>query len=471
MKGLSLLLILLALACEAVAETERAARRTVESIFTGVDSGGQTTVFNKGRRAYTLPLANLLEENRQDHVVGNSLFNENWVAAPASAAGRDGLGPLFHARSCSSCHELDGRGKPPENGEVMTSLLLRLSIPGKSAQGGPVPDPVYGSQLAPRALAGLEPEAEVTLTEKEIHGHFPDGTEYVLRQPIYAAGAWHYGTPSPDLMIGPRVAPPVFGLGLLEAVPEERIQRLADPDDADNDGISGRPNRVWNPDTGGYGIGRFGWKANTATLRRQTADALLNDMGLTSPGASAENHTSRQPQAAKFPSGGDSSGAPELTAAMLDQVTHYVRTLAPPARRGAYEAPVRDGQRLFHSIGCTACHRATLNTGSGAGVLEELAGQTIHPYTDLLLHDMGPGLADHRPDYEASGSEWRTAPLWGLGLLPVVNGHERLLHDGRARGIAEAILWHDGEARAARDAWMALLKDDREKVLSFIRSL
>ncbi|HEX2750180.1 MAG TPA: di-heme oxidoredictase family protein, partial [Verrucomicrobiales bacterium] len=398
------------------------------------------------------------------------LFNENWVAAPGSAKARDGLGPLFHARSCSSCHELDGRGQPPAPGEVMTSLLLRLSIPGTSEHGGPLPDPVYGGQLAPRALPGLLPEAVVTMEEKEVAGTFPDGTSYVLKQPVYSVQKWNYGAPSPGLMLSPRVAPAVFGLGLLEAVPEDRILRLADPDDADGDGISGRANEVWNPETGSMMLGRFGWKANTATLRQQSADAALNDMGLTSPLAATENHTVLEPQAAHYPSGGE-KGGPEITAPMLNQIVVYVKTLAPPARRSALDLSVRAGQRLFHSIGCAACHRATLSTGTGPEILPELAGQNIHPYTDLLLHDMGPGLADGRPDFAASGSEWRTTPLWGLGLQMTVNGHDRLLHDGRARGIGEAILWHGGEAQPSRDAWMALTKEDREKVVKFLQSL
>ena len=463
----TLMLSLWVAAAAVRAETAPPSISRVETFFTGADSGGETTVQARGRRSFALPLANLRPEHRQAHTVGNSLFNENWVAAPASAEARDGLGPFFHARSCSSCHELDGRGKPPREGEVMVSLLLRLSVPGKSEHGGPVPDPVYGGQLAPRALPGLKPEADVRFREEEVRVHFPDGTERVLRRAIPEVTAWHHGPPAPGLMIGSRVAPAVFGLGLLEAVPEERIAALADPDDADGDGVSGRVNRVWNPDAGRMEIGRFGWKANTPTLRRQTAAALVNDMGLTSPGAPQENHSPSQTAAAVHPSGGE----PEVTEAMLTQLVHYVKTLAPPARRGAYEADTRRGQQLFHAVGCAACHRATLVAGRSPDVLPELAGQHIHAYTDLLLHDMGEGLADGRPDGEADGREWRTAPLWGIGLQAVVNGHERLLHDGRADGIEEAILWHGGEAQGARDRWMALPSSDRELVVKFVRSL
>jgi CxxC motif-containing protein (DUF1111 family) len=242
---------------------------------------------------------------------------------------------------------------------------------------------------------------------------------------------------------------------------------MADPDDRDGDGISGRPNYLRDPESGQRLIGRFGWKANAPTLRSQTADALLNDMGLTSPVVPEENHTTMQQSVARFPSG----GRPELSESMLSQLTHYVRTLAPPARRNSYDHDVREGQKLFHSIGCAACHRQTLTAGIRPDTLPEIAGQRFHPYTDLLLHDMGEGLADGRPDGEALEREWRTAPLWGLGLLRTVNGHDFLLHDGRARGIGEAILWHGGESQPSRDRWMALPATSRNQLVVFLGSL
>jgi CxxC motif-containing protein (DUF1111 family) len=460
MKGFVFILVF------AAGETVTAAppARRPEAIFTGAESGGQTTSSGRGRRAYAMPLANLRDEHRPAFTVGNSLFNENWVAAPASAEGRDGLGPLFHARSCSACHELDGRGRPPEPGETMTSLLLRISVP---TAGGPQPHPVYGSQLAPRALPGLDPEASVDLAWEDVPISFPDGTQTTLRKPRWQVKAWHYGNPGPDVQIGARVAPPVFGLGLLEAVPAESIASMADPDDRDGDGISGRPNYLLDPESGKRLIGRFGWKANAPTLRSQTADALLNDMGLTSPVVPEENHTAMQQSVARFPSG----GRPELSESMLSQLTHYVRTLAPPARRNSYDHDVREGQKLFHLIGCASCHRQTLTAGLRPDTLPEIAGQRFHPYTDLLLHDMGEGLADGRPDGEALEREWRTAPLWGLGLLRTVNGHDFLLHDGRARGVEEAILWHGGESQPSRDRWMALPATSRNQLVVFLGSL
>lgn len=434
------------------------------------ESGGPTTVNAKGRKSFALPLANIRPETLKAHTVGNSFFNENWTSAPASAVARDGLGPFFHARSCSACHLFDGRGKPPEQGEVMTSLLLRLSIPGTDEHGMPKPDPVYGNQLAPRALAGLEPEAEVDLSWQDVPVKFPDGTQRTLIRPQIRVVKWNYGPPAEGIMLGARVAPSVFGLGLLEAVHDSRLQLYADTDDKDGDGISGRANMVWNPVTGQQEIGRFGWKANTASLHMQTADAAHGDMGLTSVPRPEENHTSAQKAAAAFPTGADAPHAAEISPAILDSMVTYVRTIAPPARRDVNDPDVVRGQQLFHDIRCVACHVPALRTNR-PDALPELRWHTIRPYTDLLLHDMGPDLADNRPDGQASGSEWRTAPLWGMGLQEIVSGHTRFLHDGRARNAEEAILWHGGEAQKSRDAYMALPADDREKVLRFLKSL
>ncbi|HEX9648783.1 MAG TPA: di-heme oxidoredictase family protein, partial [Alphaproteobacteria bacterium] len=274
-----------------------------------------------------------------------------------------------------------------------------------------------------------------------------------------------FGPLGDDAMLSPRVAPATIGLGLLEAVPEATILALADPADADGDGVSGRPNRVAGEVGGGIALGRFGWKANQPSLRRQNAAAALGDIGLTSTLFPDENCAAPQDACRAAKSG----GAPELSDAFLDKLTLYTRLLAVPRQRGADAEPVRHGEQLFRAAGCAACHMPTLVTG--AHPLAELAGQVIHPFTDLLLHDMGEGLADGRPDFAATGREWRTAPLWGLGLVETVNGHTYFLHDGRARNLAEAILWHGGEAEAARERFRALPRGDREALLAFLRSL
>ena len=430
-------------------------------------SGGTTTVFNDGKDAYSLPLGNVSRETRRQFVVGNSFFNENWVIAPASAQARDGLGPLFHARSCSTCHIKDGRGGPPKEGETMTGLLLRLSLPGQAPHGAPLPDPIYGGQLAVRALPGSPPEADVPIQWVKSIRTLPDGETIELRRPEFGPITWHYGPPAAGLLIGPRLAPPIYGNGLLEAIPEATLRALTDSDDTNHDGISGRLNEVWSLEFQKTVPGRFGWKANQPSLRQQTADAFLGDIGITTSIHPQESLTAlQQPTLGILPHG----GTPELSDHILDRVVTYTQSLAVPARRQLDDPTVRLGEKLFSQVNCNACHLPELKTGSDHP-LKELRDQTIRPYTDLLLHDMGEGLADHRPDFLATGTEWRTAPLWGIGLNGAVNGNTFYLHDGRARSFNEAILWHDGESKASREAFEKLTKEERAALIAFLNSL
>ena len=427
-------------------------------------SGGDGTVMLAGTGAFAQPLPTLTAEERRAFSVGNNFFNDNWVTAPASTEGRDGLGPLLNAQSCSSCHEFDGRGEPPSSDDdPVRGLLLRLSVPG--AQGATTPDPNYGGQLQDRAINGVEPEGRIVITNQEISGTFSDGTAYTLLKPSYEIADLAYGPLAPDVQISPRIAPPVFGVGLLEAVPESTVLAAADPDDADGDGISGRANRV--PDkTGATVLGRFGWKANVATVEEQNAGAFHGDIGVTTSLHPDQECTDAQAACLAAPTG----GSPEVDDQKLARVTFYTRTLAVPARRAVAEPDTDAGEALFTAVGCASCHLTELRTGSSAPVAQ-LADQVIHPYTDLLLHDMGPDLADGRPDFEASRSEWRTAPLWGIGLVDEINGHTRFLHDGRARSLEEAILWHGGEGEGARRAYTELPAVDRARLLTFLESL
>jgi CxxC motif-containing protein (DUF1111 family) len=429
-------------------------------------SGGETTVFDEGPRAFSYPARNLDADGRANFALGDHLFNRNWVTAPSSTEGGDGLGPTFNATSCSACHFRDGRGAPPASeDEPFLGLLLRLSVPGVDAHGGPAPEPKYGGQLNHRAILGVEPEGRAIVRYEEIAGAYADGEPYSLRRPRYEIVELSFGPFAVGTMLSPRVAPPMIGLGLLEAVPEAAIAALADEGDRDGDGISGRPNRVWSPRAGARVLGRFGWKATQATVEAQTAAAFRGDIGITSSIAPDEDCPAVQAACRAAPSG----GAPELDEPKLAATTAYGRTLAVPARR-RWDAPeVRRGERLFREARCAGCHVPKLRTGAASP--SALAEQTIRPFTDLLLHDMGPELADGRPDFAASGNEWRTPPLWGIGLLPTVSGHELLMHDGRARGFAEAILWHGGEAAHSREAFRRMSKADREALLAFLRSL
>ncbi len=432
------------------------------------ESGGANlTVGATTENAFAQPSGQLATADLRAFTFGNRVFNTNWAIAPASVSGFDGLGPVFNRVSCSACHTRDGRGQPPRTPEEpLESMLVRISVPGRDAHGGPLPVPHYGDQLNERAIPGVPAEGRTVVRYTERAGRYPDGTPFSLAVPHYEFVDLAFGAWPADTRYSPRVAPPVFGLGLLETVPEHVVLEAADPEDADRDGISGRPNRVWGVESGRTVLGRFGWKANQPNLRQQNAAAALGDIGLTSSMFPAENVVPGQEAAARAPSG----GTPELADAYLERLTLYVRVLAVPAARNLADPAVRTGAKMFEALQCAACHRPSLKTEDQPTV-PVLAWQTIHPFTDLLLHDMGDELADGREDFEASGREWRTPPLWGIGLTATVNRHTRFLHDGRARSIEEAILWHGGEAERARAAFMSLPRVERESVLAFLQSL
>ena len=422
-------------------------------------SGGEGTTRSQDATAFDDSARNLTNEERRRFEVGDSFFTQNWVTAPASTDARDGLGPLMNAQSCSSCHIRDGRGSP--DGEE-PGLLLRLSVPGV---GGPEPDPAYGDQIQDRAILDVTPEASVRTFYSEVEGSFDDGTTYTLRRPVHELEDLAYGPIAVGAMVSPRLPPPVFGAGLIERIPEENVVAAADPADADGDGISGRPNYVTDLATGETRLGRFGWKANVASVADQVASAFVGDIGITSDVLPIENCTIPQVECLVAPNGGN----PEIASHLFDDVVFYSSTLAVPGRRDLDSPGVAAGADILLDIGCASCHTPRQVTGDDA--LVALANQEIYPFTDLLLHDMGPALADDRPDGDATGTEWRTAPLWGLGLNGVVNGNEFFLHDGRARSVEEAILWHGGEAETARDLYKTLDRDQRDQLLEFLGSL
>jgi CxxC motif-containing protein (DUF1111 family) len=440
--------------------------------------GGDTTVYATGKNAFSFPAANLTDAERTRFVIGNSFFKRNWVETGASTTARDGLGPHFIARSCAACHALDGRGAPPQirnglNTEQPVALLLRLAIPGEpDPHAGVRPDPVYGDQLNNAAVQGVKPEAEVAIRQTLVRGRFADGTSYTLRKPHYALRKPGYGSPHPQLMTSPRIAPQIIGLGLLEAIPEAQILGNAQGQAAMPGPIKGAPNRVWDVVGKDVRIGRFGWKANAATLGHQTAAAFAADMGITSSLVPQEGCTPAQKDC--LAARGGQGGGHDIDDKAWGEVVFYTATIAPPARRNAQDPQVLRGQRLFAQAQCAVCHRPSYVTGEGPFpqlTSRALSRQPVHPYTDLLLHDMGEGLADGRPDFQASGRQWKTPPLWGIGLLRDVNGHQRLLHDGRADGVLEAILWHGGEAAASRDAVLKFTAAQRAALVKFVESL
>lgn len=429
--------------------------------------GGDTTnTLLAAGNALIVPAANITAENESLFFAGNSLFNDNWVEAPASTTARDGLGPHFNARSCAGCHFKDGRGRPPLEGEPFESMLLRIGTGSRLADGAPAPDPTYGDQIQPLSNPGIGVEA-TPYVEYDIKViELGDGTTVELDVPTYGLSAPGYGSLAPNLRISPRVAPGMIGLGLLEAIPDEALAMLADPDDADGDGVSGCVATVPSVAAGERRTGRFGWKAEQPTVEQQSAGAFLGDMGLTTSLFPSATCTSAQTDCSAAVSG----GAPEVSDEALLRVVTYARLLAVPARTEHATPSVLEGKSLFSEVGCAACHTPKHITREDAELVE-LRSQHIWPYTDLLLHDMGEALSDDRPSFEADGTEWRTPPLWALRFYPVVNGHDRLMHDGRARGVEEAILWHGGEGQKARDAYAALPKQDRQLLVRFVESL
>ncbi|RMH66813.1 MAG: hypothetical protein D6683_18320, partial [Actinomyces sp.] len=402
-------------------------------------AGGATTTFEVSIRSFNLSARDLGLPDRIHFAESNTAFEAHRTPA-------EGLGPDINATSCLSCHVDNARhGTPLVEGPLVTGPVVHVSAPGAAPDEAPRPLPGFGTRLQ-TAVAGPdappEPEAVVELAWEEVPGTYPDGTPYSLRRPILEISSARAPVPA-DAQISLRTPTQVAGPGPLEMVPTADILALADPDDADGDGISGRPNRVRTA-TGRTALGRFGWKAENPDLVHQSAGALAEDLGITS-------------ELAPVDGGGRRTGA-EFDRATVELIAFYVEGLAIPAGRDVDDPDVVAGARLFESVGCTACHTPTLRTAAfdpglvhadagtraGTSPIKGLADQVIHPFTDLLLHDMGPGLDDGRPVYAASGAEWRTAPLWGIGLLETVNGHRELLHDGRARSVEEAILWHGG---------------------------
>ena len=423
--------------------------------------GGDTTIFDEGEEAFTFPLRNMSSEKRGLFQIGDGIFNRNWVAAPASVQGSDGLGPTFNAISCAACHDSIGRGATPATPtEAFAGLLLRLSVPGQDEHGGPRPHPDYGDQFQHRAILGVPAEGAASVSYKEMPGTYGDGTAYSLRTPSYKISAPGFGPLDEGVMLSPRLAPQMQGLGLLEAVSESTIRGFA----AQN---GGKVNEVWDTMRQKTVIGRFGWKANQPNLEQQTFAAFRNDIGITNALYPAKNCPPAQVACAAAP---PSETQPNIAGIKADSMVVHALGLAVPARRRIDDPKALRGEALFQDIGCARCHIAKMTTGTLDG-WPELSNQTIRPFTDLCLHDMGPGLADGRPDYLAGGSEWRTPPLWTLGLVEGIEGFLFLLHDGRARGFAEAILWHDGEARGQAEAFRALSKADRDALLAFLQSL
>ncbi|WP_061296585.1 di-heme oxidoredictase family protein [Leptospira interrogans] len=424
--------------------------------------GIKMTSFEFGESAFRQFSKSASLSSISEYTVGQTVFEVPWTPGfSAAIPDRDGLGPLFHTDSCLNCHSGNGRALE-EEGENLTFSLVRLNVGDHSHHS----EPRYGGQFQPNSVRGVPKEGDVRLNYQEITGKFEDGTKYTLRSPILEFSNLGYGPFANDTRTSVRIPPQVIGLGLLEAIPESTILSFADPSDKDENGISGRANYVSNLNGIGQTLGRFGWKANNTDLSRQSSAAFLGDLGITTPMFRTENCTNFQAECLASRNG----GSPEISQNRITAITNYLKLIAVPARRKADNTSVLLGKKIFFKAGCKYCHIPKIQTGSNES-FPELSNQIIRPYTDLLLHDMGEGLADNRPDEEANGREWKTPPLWGIGLFEEVNGHTRYLHDGRARNLMEAILWHGGEAESSKDFILKLDVRDRAHLLNFLKSL
>ena len=447
-------------------------------------TGGSGTVFVENKNAYSLPLKNLKIENRINFFVGNSMFKREWLPPSKLYFAKDGLGPFFNANSCQACHINDGRGHLPSSSwpnDDAISLVIALSIPPQNDkqkkkletfQLKSIPDPIYGSQLSDFAIEGVIPEGKIDIEYNYSPLIFDNGKVINLSKPIISISNLEYGELHPDIQISARVAQPIIGLGLIEGISADDILANADPDDNNKDGISGKANSVLDEVSGKIVLGRFGWKASQPSILQQTTDAAYHDMGLSNTFSSKLNNCSEIQTACQSIANGNSIeyDGVEISNEQIDLIVFYQKHLSPPGRRKINDSEILKGKKIFFESGCGSCHVQKFTTS-----IDEknpsLSEQLIWPYSDFLLHDMGKDLADNLSEFNATGTEWRTPPLWGIGLAKTVNGHENFLHDGRAKNILEAILWHGGEAENSKNKILKLSLTEVNQLISFIRSL
>jgi CxxC motif-containing protein (DUF1111 family) len=443
--------------------------------FNSVDAspllpGGALTSSDLSKNAFGHPAKNITKEEKNQFFVGNSFFKQSWVAAPSSTDGRDGLGPTYNAVSCAACHPLDGRGLAYSKEKLAIGLLFRLQSfhPTLSHFSD---HPAYGGQINPNGIENVPGEGRPELQWSKITSAYADGTPYEIRRPVFTFQKLSFGEFTSTTFISPRIGPQLAGLGLLEAIDEQEINE--DPFDLNGDGISGRRSTVIDIATGSFALGRFGWRAEQPSVRQQTAGAFLGDLGITSSLFPIENCPAEQIECGKSING----GSPELDEKVLDRVTTYIQFLAPPKARHSDLESFQQGLDVFQKTGCVDCHTPSYTTAHH--INDAFNNQVIYPFTDLLLHDMGPDLADVDQLFSLlpidvtteKFREWRTPPLWGIGLIPTVNGHQQLLHDGRANSVEEAILWHGGEAESARNKFKNLTKPERDLLVQFVNNL
>ncbi len=461
-----------------------------------IKQGGDTGISVTNSESYSKPSSNLTASRKGDFFIGNAFFKQPWVMAPASTDSRDGLGGLFNVAACQSCHVKDGRGHAPVDGDDdADSLLIRLAMPATSDEERQqlrnsliekIAHPMYGGQLQDRGIQGVPAEARVTVKWADKPITFADGYIETLRAPTFTLANPGYGAFDDDLMVSPRVALPMIGLGLLEQIPDKDIKKQATDNNKNDNTVSGKFNWVMDPQTGKTALGRFGWKAGQTRLITQNQSAFNEDMGLTSNIRPHESCAPLQTACLKAITGADEQGNDKPPVEVSDEVVKFVefytRNLAVPHRRNADSDSVLAGKKRFYDMGCQSCHTPRYELPKTADDHLEQHGQVIYPYTDLLLHDMGDDLADRtitgklpskdaQVEFLANSYEWRTPALWGIGLAQKVDPQATFLHDGRARTLMEAVLWHGGEASQQQKRVLELDKQGRAELNAFLQSL
>lgn len=487
-------------------------------------AGAATTdTTNNSGHGFSTPMPNLSASELQLHLQGDVSFETSFTTAPNTDHPElDGLGPVFNNHNCNACHQRDGRPStqiPKEKTEKLllgsnAGIFLRISLEDGECHFPTqnnnycknIPVPGFGEQLFHRGVLKAREDwnehpfigqANVWLSYDYQLFTYPDGTQVELKKPRFSiTQPWdaltfeHSALAEGHVRFSPRNGMPIFGLGLLEAIPEADILALEDANDSDQDGLSGRANWVFDAvkaqqgDSNPIALGRFGWKASTPSVRQQSLGALRGDIGVTNslfPEESVAGMLEYDKYLARTgyeDTGKDQFEAPEASEQFSDSVVFYSETLAVPARRNVNDSQVQEGARLFSTLNCVGCHQPSFTTSNSDTLLiggkqapEAIKNQLIWPFSDMLLHDMGEGLADHRRDFMATGREWKTRPLWGIGLTQTVNPQAGFLHDGRAATLEEAILWHGGEAEKSKTAFTQLTREQRLAVLAFLRSL
>ena len=430
-------------------------------------SGGAGTVDKIGKNAFSQHFKNLSFEQRQNFLIGNAFFRKVWVASPSSTTSSDGLGPLYNARACQSCHIKDGRGHLPKE-EKPLSAVLKV---GNYKNINLIANKIYGKQIQFFAIPGLSSESSMNISFSKSNYGKKVLKEMTLKNPKYELSNLKYGELDKNTSLSLRVSPQVIGVGLLEAIEDSDILVKQDIDDENNDNVSGVA-RIVLDEKGNKKIGRFGIRASTPNLFTQTGVAFMHDMGLSnSVGNNAYGDcTKSQSECYKFTTGINKKDLHEVNDEVIDNIVFYLSSLSPPKRRNVSDEDVLLGKKIFYESKCTSCHTPKYVTSKNAKH-DFLKYQLIWPYTDLLLHDMGDELADKDINGNITNKEWKTPPLWGLGYVKEVNSRATFLHDGRANTILEAVMWHSGEAKESLSFLLANYKDDLDKLEKFLKSL